>query len=383
MNAACSQFVACLVAVAHTATGGRAQPAQPVHSAAQSWVVESTPLADIGGSPTDHRDQLGRAVAAARFDNGQIAVLDAFIPAVRVYSAKGVHLRDLGRSGQGPGEFGEVIAFATVSDTAVVLDRSGDVEWITSDGRHLRSLTTRQSGFLDPRFNARPSAVLYDGSVLLRAEERLYGRVRGEYRQTVGLLRVANRVVSDTIGWFRGDSIRTDAGDNPIPRPYLPDAGLLWSSAGGRVFAVTADATKVIIVTVGGAPIGEFAAEGRRTPVNEADVAAIADEWAARGATANDRRVIREFVEGRPRARVAPFFRSMLAVSAQELWIESWQRDGSSSEWLVYSATGALIARVLVPANLKLQDVGADWVLGVARDDDDVQHVRLHRLRRE
>ena len=382
MNAVITHLVAWTMAVAHAATGVGAQSAPPVHPAARNWIVESAPLTDIGGSATDPRDQLGRVVAAARFDNGQIAVLDAFIPAVRVYSANGIHLRDLGRAGRGPGEFGEVIAFAAVSDTAVVLDRNGDVEWISSEGRHLRSLSTPQSGFLDPRFNARPTAVLHDGAVLLRAEERLYGRVRGEYRQTVGLLRVADRVVVDTIGWFRGDSIRTDAGDNPIPRPYLPDAGLLWSSAGDRVFVVTADATTVSVVTTGGARIGEFAAEGRQIPVHDDDVAAVGDEWTARGASANDRRVIREFVEGRPRARVAPFFRSMLAVSTQELWIECWPRNGGNSEWLVYSASGVLIARVLVPARLKLQDVGADWVLGVALDDDDVPHVRLHRLRR-
>jgi hypothetical protein len=302
--------------IAIAATGIRVHSAQPARPSVQKWVVESAALANIGGSATDHRDQLGHVVAAARFDNGQIAVLDAFIPAVRVYSAKGVHLRDLGRSGRGPGEFGEVIAFAAVGDTAVVLDRSGDVEWIASDGRRLRSLTTPQSGFLDPRFNARPTAVMHDGSVLLRAEERLYGRVRGEYRQTVGLLRVANRGAMDTLGWFRGDSIRTDAG-NPVPRPYLPDAGLLWSSAGGHVFVITADATNVSVVTVGGVRIGEFTAEGRQEPVNDADVAAMADEWVARGASANDRRVIREFVGGRPRTRVAPFFRSMLAVSAR------------------------------------------------------------------
>jgi hypothetical protein len=35
-----------------------------------------------------------------------------------------------------------------------------------------------------------------------------------------------------------------------------------------------------------------------------------------------------------------------------------------------------------MPAGLRVDDIGADYVLGVWRDDFDVEHVRLHALRR-
>jgi hypothetical protein len=312
-----------------------------------------------------------------------IVVLDASLPAVRVYDASGGHLRDIGRSGRGPGEFGEVIAFAAVGDNVAVLDQSGELEVMTAGGKYVRSWRASLTGILDARYNARAAGVLPDGSVVLRAEERLFGRVTGEYRQTVGLLRVTGGGAPDTLGWFRGDSIRTDVKGVPVPRPYLPEAGLLWSGAGARVFVATADSSRVsVVATAGGAHRRDFVVNSTQTVVSEADIAEVVVEWSGRGATANDRRVIREFVEGRPRSRLAPRFRSIVAVADDEVWIELWPRRGDDAEWLIHDAAGQPRASVFLPAKFKVQSAGRDWVLVVARTDNDVQHVNLHRLRR-
>ena len=347
-----------------------------------TWRVDSLPLADIGSSPVDPAGQLGRVFGIARFANGNIAILDASIPAVRVYTSDGKHVRDLGRRGSGPGEFREPIAIATVGDSAVVLELDGEVEWIADSGRPLRSVRVPLSGFLDARFNARPSGVLPDGSIMLRAEERLFGRVTGEYRQTVGLLRAEGNVVRDTLGWFRADSGRTAPRGVPIPQPYIPETGLLWAAAGNRVFVATADVPRVRAVHLGSAPAVEFLVESRRSSVTDADVREIVEAWIDRGVSQNDRRVIREFVESRPRLRSAPALRSLIAFSADEVWIELWARSGATSEWLVYSATGVLQARVLLPASFRLRAVGCDWLLGAFQDDAGVPRVRLLRLYR-
>jgi hypothetical protein len=319
----------------------------------------------------------------ARFANGNIAILDVSIPAVRVYTSAGKHVRDLGRRGSGPGEFREPIGIATVGDTAVVLELDGEVEWIAESGRPLRSVRVPLSGFLDVRFNARPSGVLPDGSIMLRAEERLFGRVTGEYRQTVGLLRVVGNAVRDTLGWFRADTGRTAPRGVPIPQPYIPETGLLWAAAENRVFVATADVPRVRAVSLGSAHAVEFQVESRRSAVTDADVREIVDAWIDRGVSENDRRVIREFVESRPRLRSAPALRSLVAFSADEVWIEMWARSGAKSEWLVYSATGFLRTRVLLPASFRLRAVGADWLLGTFQDDTGVPRVQLLRLYRD
>jgi hypothetical protein len=347
-----------------------------------TWRVDLVPLADIGSSPVDPADQLGLVFGSSRFSNGRIAILDASLPAVRIYTSDGRHIRDIGREGSGPGEFREPIALATVGDSVVVLEREGEVEWIAESGRSIRTVRVPLVGFLDERFNARPSGVLPDGSIMLRGEERLFGRVTGEYRQTVGLLRVVGNAVRDTLGWFRADSGRTAPRGVPIPQPYIPETGLLWTGARDRVFVATADVPHVRAVSLSALPAVAFQIESRQVAITEADVREVAEAWVGRGVSQNDRRVIREFVDARPRLRRAPALRSLVAFSSDEVWIELWARRGPDSEWLVYSAAGVLRARVFLPAIFRVQAIGADWVLGTLHDASGTPHVRLHRLHR-
>ena len=57
----------------------------------------------IGVESGEDAYMLGRVQALAE-DDGEIFVLDQQVPVIRVYDTSGVHLRDLGTEGQGPGE---------------------------------------------------------------------------------------------------------------------------------------------------------------------------------------------------------------------------------------------------------------------------------------
>lgn len=51
-------------------------------------------------------------------------------------------------------------------------------------------------------------------------------------------------------------------------------------------------------------------------------------------------------------------------------------------QWTVFDASGRLIARLTTPPDLRIHQSGADFVLGVARDELDVEHVVLYGLER-
>jgi hypothetical protein len=51
-------------------------------------------------------------------------------------------------------------------------------------------------------------------------------------------------------------------------------------------------------------------------------------------------------------------------------------------EYVVVSAAGTVVARVSVPAGVKLVEIGSDYVLGVAKDRDDVESIVMYGLRR-
>ncbi|HEX7242214.1 MAG TPA: hypothetical protein VF263_18150, partial [Longimicrobiaceae bacterium] len=54
--------------------------------------------------------------------------------------------------------------------------------------------------------------------------------------------------------------------------------------------------------------------------------------------------------------------------------------EDDASAWTVFAPGGELLGSVSVPRDLRITDIGADYVLGVWTDDLDVPHVRLYAL---
>jgi hypothetical protein len=78
---------------------------------------------------------------------------------------------------------------------------------------------------------------------------------------------------------------------------------------------------------------------------------------------------------------VVPPFATIEVDDAGNLWIADYDdRINPAGAWSVHDPDGRLLARIRVPDGLRLLHIGSDFVLGVLRDDLDVEHVRLYRL---
>jgi streptogramin lyase len=78
-----------------------------------------------------------------------------------------------------------------------------------------------------------------------------------------------------------------------------------------------------------------------------------------------------------------PAFENLVAADGGELWVQG-SSIGRAAEgrYVVLSASGTLIARVSVPAGFRITEVGRDYVVGVHRDDDGVEIIRVYALTR-
>jgi len=107
-----------------------------VWGGAATLVEELSIGVEIGEDPYMLGNVSGIAVR-----NGQIYILDSAEPAVRVYDERGTHLRDIGRGGQGPGEFGTGFS----GPVGIAFDDAGNlyvharskIEIFTADGELL------------------------------------------------------------------------------------------------------------------------------------------------------------------------------------------------------------------------------------------------------
>ena len=65
------------------------------------------------------------------------------------------------------------------------------------------------------------------------------------------------------------------------------------------------------------------------------------------------------------------------------VWVGSYQADASATRaYHVYDTEGRLLARVATPPGVEVLEIGADYVLGITRDELEVERIVLHTLTR-
>jgi hypothetical protein len=96
------------------------------------------------------------------------------------------------------------------------------------------------------------------------------------------------------------------------------------------------------------------------------------------------REMLRRDYEASSHAPVFPALEARLVIDAQQrVWLGEYVRPGDREQhWWMFTVDGRMVGHVAVPASLTVTDAGTDYVLGVWRDEDGVQTVRLYRLAR-
>ena len=63
------------------------------------------------------------------------------------------------------------------------------------------------------------------------------------------------------------------------------------------------------------------------------------------------------------------------------VWAEAYDPELENPRtWSVFEPTGQLLAEVIMPPRFRPYDIGSDFVLGVIRDQLDVERIHLYRL---
>ena len=91
----------------------------------------------------------------------------------------------------------------------------------------------------------------------------------------------------------------------------------------------------------------------------------------------------RDMFEEMPRHETYPAYRSIRADREGRIWLEDSRGPGDETRWwTVFSPEGHALGRVRMPDGFTVFEIGSDYVLGLVRDELEVERVRLHRLTR-
>jgi hypothetical protein len=364
----------------------------PAWAEGQGWTVSAQPEVDIGVVEGEAAYQFAQVVGTTRLSDGRIVVADGQSGELRFFGADGRHLRSAGRKGGGPGEFQQMQWMGVAAgDSVLVWDpQASRLTVFAPDGTLARAFTP--AGL---RMFPGVEAAMGDGALLMTPgidPATMGERPDGEYRDTTVWMRVplagaAPREVSRRPG---EEMFMSKGGGMSMAHQVVFGRGLHVAGAPDGFYAGDTDAFQIEHRGPDGALRRLIRRPHEPRRVTEADL----DAFHARQAgmrmvglppemEAQAREMQRTRRERVPHRATLPAFAELLVDATGNLWVRD-PRPGEDApyRWSVFDADGRWLGAVETPADLRVRQIGDGWMLGTARDELDVEHVRVHRIQK-
>lgn len=347
--------------------------------------VAVEPSLQIGVMGGDPEYEFTKITDVALLPDGSVAVLELTPPRVRIYSADGSFVRDIGREGQGPGEFQAPFRL-TVTDGGHLLVWDPPVRQVVT--------IDPATGVVDQDFvRDDPPAyhegeILPDGSRLIRhvtsGVEQPEDRV---WRRPAVLKRVADGVET-TLTSLTGREMWMDRRGAAIGVPFA--VGPVYAGGGPDDVVVTGDGSSwdLQVWDASGDPLHAITgSRDRRSATPEemeserADFEREAGMW---GEEVMNRIWSRADLEDRTRA---PTYEGVWVDACGDVWAGLWNSGSPTgipqpTSALVFDPDGRLRGSVDLPDNVQITEIGTDRLVGVSRDRFRVERVVIYPITR-
>ena len=347
-------------------------------SEAAPWVLDTNSFVDVGGATSETTGEFSGYTYPVRLTSGRIVVATG--GELRYFDARGNWQRSVGRPGAGPGEFKNLgwLSRGTI-DTLFTYDWSlRRFSTFSGEGELIRE----QAG---PLGNYRPTGVLEGGAFLLQYEKSVDNSAAvGAARDTVELVTVdPGGTRGKVIGRFLGSDYLVSRFDRAMSVSELPfGSELLVSVRGANVYVGRSDRAEILVLGPDGQVVRLLRWDMAPSPVTSVDI----DQYiAARAATMREGpfRALRiAALKEAPFPRNKPLFSTLLIGEDGAIWIGRYSATAAPTVFDVFDSTGRSIGHVEMPTGLRPTQISASFVLGTWEDPDDVQHVRVHALRK-
>lgn len=356
----------------------------PAWGEGEGWRVVPEPVLDIGGAEGEPAYQLDRVGSVLRLGDGRIVVANAGSREIRFYDARGRHLRSAGREGGGPGEFKGMSWLGRLAgDTLGVWDHaSSRLSLFSPAGDFLRAAPVRVP---DAMF-ALVEGAFGDGTLLMTSAGTANFR-EGTHtgRDTVPYLRYTTAgALRDTVGRFAYDQTFSMTGDEGggfamrLPVPFGPRTHV--ETRGDRVYVGDSEHARVAVLDTAGTlrRLIRWPAEARKVTPEEIEEY---KRSSLEQVDASFRQMQERVLAKVPFPETKPAYQGLAVDAEGNLWLKGFAAPGEeTAAWTVLDAEGRLLGTVRLPARLGVSEIGRDYILGILRDDLDVEHVVMYRL---
>ncbi|MGE3615764.1 MAG: hypothetical protein AB7L66_07810 [Gemmatimonadales bacterium] len=368
----------------------------------KAWTIAAEPSLDIGGGERPEID-LVQVTGAVRLGDGRIAV--ATLNEIRFFDASGNHLLSAGRKGSGPGEFQAVGGlWRSAGDSLLASDMMLQrLSVLAPNGDYHRSFNLGAQAQLAPgpggQFGmAIPVGLLGDGSIIgMRLGFTIGAKHEGSYRDSVALIRYGtDGSVTDTLGRFPGiemvDAVLSFGGQSmPTPGP-VPLGKVTATGVGAETFYVATNAQweiearnpdgtlrRIIRVAAPAARVAESEVAAHKQ--EQKDVLEGTPQFRSIPQQFKDQFLAR--IDNATYPETKPWIAGIFPVSDGTLWVEEFGTAGNPSRrYAILGADGRFLGRLDGPPKFRMTAAYPDGIIGVWKDENDVEHVRFYPVAR-
>ena len=348
--------------------------------------IAQAPALSIGEIEGPEALLFSRIETVRRDADGNVIVADGASDEIRIFDPDGNHLRTSGGVGEGPGEFGALLGAWP----------SEDAEIVAYDMR--RERITR----FDPMGQVAGTAALAapegfgflialglwgSRSLLLKFEVLPPGLPEEPSRSVVSLLRYGfDGALIDTVAHLQGPATtsvtRSRGGARMVemlPVPFSPGPAAIASSRG--LAFTRGEAYEVRFLDPAGT-LGRIARLAESPPAwTDEDLAAYAQGTTSAELDEAGLRELVESFEDLPLPPTLPGYVELMYADTGELWARRYRVPGASMvRWDVFGTDGHYLGHVEIPARFTVQEASRGQLLGVARDDLDIERVQARDL---
>jgi hypothetical protein len=355
---------------------------RPAWRPERAWRLRDAPTLEIGASPSSAEEEFNGIRRVLVLPRGDIVIANASQPpAVRIFDSAGVHVRTIGRTGEGPGEFRAVWDVWLAPDTLVVFDPGvSRVSYFAFDGTFLGAVNLLQREGRTSGLGAVPWSRFADGTFLMRPNRFLPDSARGPGRASVHATRaLADGTTVDTIGFFpEADYVVSPQGGPRQPR--FGKLAVIYVN-GTSMYRGMGDDFTIDEYDVTGRHVRSIRRRHEPVVVTDALVDRLRTHDVEAAPPQRREAIGRDYAE-RPRLDRLPAFGSnWLLDEERNLWVQQFTTalDGAVA-WSVFATDGQWLGDVTIPAAFRPHVIGRDHVLGVWRDSLDVETVRRYPL---
>lgn len=350
----------------------------------RGWRVSERPLLDIGVVEGGPEYQFEDVKAALRLADGRIVVADNGAAELRFYDEAGMYLSTSGGKGGGPGEFeGILMVWRLGDDSLMAWDwRLRRVSVFDSRGRFARSWQLQApeaaSGL------ALPQAYLGDGSLVAGVLDYSSGAVLDGAVYDTMVYHVVDRdgTFGPPLGRFPWSQRYVERFEGGAFSVSLPFGRRTHAAASGDGFHLgNGDSYEIRYFDSRGS-LRRIVRRDRPNPrVTETDIRTLREEWISDERDAGGRQRMRRLLDMMPIAETMPAYGRLVADALGNLWVEVYRRPGDDRpRWTIFDPEGHMLGVVETPDGFVVLDIGADFLLGLWRDDLDVEHIRMYHL---